>query len=200
MTLTNNYYLLLYLFCFIFLLGILLGIYQADFFTGFLWVTEFTLIFILLILLFYLNVVDLMYYVNAPVIYSFFIISVIFLFPYIYLEINYSLPFSSNIILYWEDYYESLYNVNLNDFTCLFLSYYTYNSLVIILLGLFLFIASIICVHLNLLFKFNKLKNLVFQKNLFANFFNIFSFNLLRKQHLNEQSLIIPAVKIFKKK
>lgn len=36
MTLTNNYYLLLYLFCFIVLLGVFLGVYQADFFTGFL--------------------------------------------------------------------------------------------------------------------------------------------------------------------
>lgn len=200
MTVTNNYYLLLYLFCFIFLLGVLLGIYQADFFTGFLWVTEFTLIFIILILLFYLNVVDIIYYTYTPIIYMFFSSLLFFLFPYFYFESVYILPYSSNLFIYWEDYYEALYNVNVNDFTCLFLSYYTYNSLVIILLGVFLFIASIICVHLNLLFKFNKIYSLVCQKNIFFNFFNLFSFNLLRKQNLNEQSLILPAVRIFKKK
>jgi len=53
----NIYYALLYLFLEIVLLGIVLGLLQMDFFTGFLWVIEFTVIFVAVLLLFYINVV-----------------------------------------------------------------------------------------------------------------------------------------------
>jgi hypothetical protein len=46
---------LLYLFVEIFYFGIFISIYQMDLFTGFLWVTEATVIFIATLLLFYLN-------------------------------------------------------------------------------------------------------------------------------------------------
>ncbi len=52
----NLYYILLYVFIEIVLFGLFICLYQLELFTGFLWVAEFTIIFIAVVLLFYLNV------------------------------------------------------------------------------------------------------------------------------------------------
>ena len=51
----NSFYLLLYFFLFTFLVGLFIGTYQMELFTGFLYVLEITVIFMLLLVLFYLN-------------------------------------------------------------------------------------------------------------------------------------------------
>ena len=51
----NVYYGMLYLFLLIFYFGLLMSLLQLELFTGFLWVTELTVLFIFLLLCFYLN-------------------------------------------------------------------------------------------------------------------------------------------------
>jgi CDP-diglyceride synthetase len=52
---SNIYYVLVYLFLQILYFGLILSLLQLELFTGFLWVTELTILFIFLILCFYLN-------------------------------------------------------------------------------------------------------------------------------------------------
>lgn len=52
----NTYYILMYTLIIFIFFGIFLCMYQAELYTGFLWVTEFSVIFISIVLLFYLNV------------------------------------------------------------------------------------------------------------------------------------------------
>ena len=169
---TNLYYLLLYLFLEIFLFGIFLSIIQMDLFTGFLWVTEATAIFILVIVLFYLNSKGNWLKLNLKI-YKFFYFF-IFLF-FIFFSLNYISEFENyifielNIIDIWDDYYEAINNINNNDFLSLFLSYYYFNSFELLLLGLLLLLGSIICINL---YKINY--NIKIQN--YDNFFNFFNF------------------------
>lgn len=195
----NIYYLLLYLFIFIFLMGFILCFFQADFYTGFLWVTEFTLIFVILLLLFFLNITPNINYCYFNTYLYAMLIIVVFSFMIFSHSFSNSIPFSTNLFIYWDDYYESLNNINLNDFSSLFLGYYVFNSTIIIILGLILLITTLICVILNTSIKNfkSKLPSSTFH---LKNFLFLYSFQFLRKQHLHTQSLIIPTVKVFKKK
>ncbi len=200
---TNLYYLLLYLFLEIFLFGIFLSIIQMDLFTGFLWVTEATAIFILVIVLFYLNSKGNWLKLNLKI-YKFFYFF-IFLF-FIFFSLNYISEFENyifielNIIDIWDDYYEAINNINNNDFLSLFLSYYYFNSFELLLLGLLLLLGSIICINL---YKINyniKIQNY----DNFFNFFNFFNdfinYFFYRKQNLFKQQNNLSSTKIFKKK
>jgi len=187
------------LFIFIFFIGFVLCFFQADFYTGFLWVTEFTLIFVLLMLLFFLNVVPVINYFHFNNYLYFFIFTIIFSFIVFSDTCSSCISFSTNLFIYWDDYYESLTNINLNDFTNLFLGYYVFNSTIIIILGLVLLITTFICVMLNTSIKNFKSKLPVSTFQL-KHFLFLYSFQFLRKQHLHTQSLNIPSIKIFKKK
>jgi hypothetical protein len=61
---SNVYYVLVYLFLQILYFGLILSILQLELFTGFLWVTELTILFIFLILCFYLNAEGSFFYLN----------------------------------------------------------------------------------------------------------------------------------------
>ena len=52
----SSFNVLLYIFLEVIYLGLVVGLYQLDFFTGFLWAAEFTVVFVILLLLFYLYV------------------------------------------------------------------------------------------------------------------------------------------------
>lgn len=54
-----------------------------------------------------------------------------------------------NFIDLWEDYYEVLFNVNMNDFRVLIIGYYFINLIEFILIGLILLVGSVVCVNLN---------------------------------------------------
>ncbi len=89
----NSFYLLLYFFIFTFLVGLFISTYQMELFTGFLYVIEITVVFMLLLVLFYLNFKG-----STPVksstnkyIYMFFTI-LVFVTPMLYLEKEMYLP------------------------------------------------------------------------------------------------------------
>lgn len=201
----NIYYSLLYLFIQIVLFGLFIAFYQMELFTGFLWVVEGTVIFIALLLLFYLNVDSNYLKVDFKSI-NFYYIYILFFFFVICFEYNhfYSfdlyLPLLLNYIDLWEDYYESIFNTNMNDFLLLYISYYNVNSIEFLLIGFFLLIGSVVCVHLN-----KTQKNLKLQK--VQPFFQVFNWSVdfinyvfMRKQNLNTQANAHSTLRIFKKK
>lgn len=105
-----------------------------------------------------------------------------------------------NNIFYWDDFYETLGNTNVNDFTAFLISYYTINSYLLLTIAFLILIGSLVCVNLNKLVRINKVKNLhqLFQ---YYNFFKTnLSFSFIRQQNLVLQEKQIAATRIFKKK
>lgn len=199
---SNIYYILLYVFFEIFLFGIFISIIQMELFTGFLWVAEFTLMFICVIFLFYLNASG--FFEKKNKIKNFYYYLILFLFFFINYENNGEfenfLPVELNIIDLWDDYYESLFNTNTNDFMGFLLGYYYLNSFEFILIGFLLLIGSVACVNL---FKINKLNRIVVFDSFFKvfNFFKDFSeYVFMRKQNLVKQNNASSSTRIFKKK
>ena len=201
----NVYYVLLYLFIEVFFFGIFISIYQMELFTGFLWVVEATIIFIMLILFFYLNIdgvqpkIDLKF-IRLSYMLGFFFFFLFFNSFYFLGEVENYIIFYLNSIDLYENYYEALNNTNMNDFMLLFISYYSINSFEFILIGVLLLVGSIVCVNLNKSNKFLKVQK-------YSNFFNIFnifsdyiSFFFMRKQNLHDQANFKPSLRVFKKK
>jgi hypothetical protein len=192
----------MYLFLNIILIGIYLGLVQGELFTAFLWVIEFTLIFIVLLFLFYLNVEGYSFQITLN--YSMFLFFLFFLFwlitqsYFIYYDSNFFLVFF-NIFL-WEDYYEAFNNKSLNDFLVLTISYYSFNSVELLLIGCILLIGSVICVLLNRIQKFIKNNNFLKVYFQMSNILNYKNFFFLRKQNFNKQSFYNPSLRVFKKK
>lgn len=199
----NIYYVLLYLFIQVFLFGVYLGVSNLEFFTGFLWVIEGTIVFIFLLLLLYINFKG---YINSYDMNIFFFNKSVYFFTILFFSVFfYNIEESYLINLFmvtplWDDYYESIYNTNMNEFTQLLLSYYSFNSIIFIIVGLLLLIGSIVCVNL---FKVSKNYRL-YTYNSFFSFFSLFTdvvnYNFIRKQNLNNQNMGTPSTKLFKKK
>jgi len=88
----------------------------------------------------------------------------------------------------------------MNDFSVLFVSYYTVNSLEFLIIGVILLVGSVICVNLH---KTNKNKRIESYGN-FLTFFNFFkdsvNYIFTRRQNLHNQNIATPSTKIFKKK
>lgn len=196
------YYSLLYLFLEIFYFGIVLSFNQVELFTGFLWVVEYIVIFVFLLMLFYINSQgDFKVNKNYLYKYSYLIIIIIFLFFYPLTWYN-NFTFIINLytITYWDDYYESFNNLNMNDFVGLYISYFTFNSLEYILIGFLLFLGSLLCICLFRLTKVIKFKNykLFFKTFKLTQSYNFSTF--MRKQNLNKQANTQPSVKKFTSK
>ena len=201
----NPYYVLLYMFLEIFFFGIFISIYQMELFTGFLWVTECTVVFVSLLLLFYLNVEGNQVRLNLKIFrlyYSFglFVIFSLFSIYSFCSEFECYTPLAFNFIDLWDDYYEALYNVNSNDFTMLTISYYSLNSAEFIFLGLLLLVGSVVCVHLNKAQKSLKVQKYNYTLNVFDFFKDFVNYVFMRKQNLNDQTLNPASLRLFKKK
>lgn len=200
----NLYYTLLYVFIEIVLLGIFICLYQLELFTGFLWVAEFTIVFIAVVLLFYLNIdgLHLKYNLNLNNI-SYYITSFLILILYLnlnlYSELELYLPLELNYIDFFDNYYESINNHMMNDFIPLTLSYYYINSSEFLSIGFLLLIGSVACVNL---YKYNKNYSIVKQSNL-LNIFDFFkdfiNYTFIRKQNLNKQTMHDPSLRSIKK-
>jgi hypothetical protein len=203
---TNNnlYYILLYVFIEIVLLGLFICFYQLELFTGFLWVAEFTIIFIAVILLFYLNIdgLHLKYNININSI-LYYIPSILILLVFFNFDLNSELelftPLELNYIDFFDNYYEAFNNKILNDFTALTISYYIINSIEFISVGILLLIGSVACVNL---YKSNKNYSIVKQStvlNTFDFFKDFINFTFIRKQDLNKQTAQTSTIRSIKK-
>ena len=201
----NIYYVLLYIFVEIFLFGLFISLLQMEFFIGFLWVVECTVIFIALLLLFYLNVEGNQLRFNLKsfrLYFSFFLFGLFILTNNFLFISNYEfyLPLFFNNTDLWDDFYEALYNSNMNDFRALTIGYYSINSFEFIIIGLILLIGSVVCVNLNKLQKSIKLYKYSLYFNIFDYFKDLMNFTFMRKQNLNNQSITSSSIRIFKKK
>lgn len=201
----NVYYVLLYMFLEIFFSGIFISIYQMELFTGFLWVTECSVVFISLILLFYLNVEGNQVRLDLKVFrlyYSFglFVIFAIFMCFSYGTEFELYVPLALNFIDVWDDFYEALANTNSNDFMMLTISYYSLNSVEFILIGVLLLVGSVVCVNLNKMQKSLKVQKYSNTLDVFDFFKDFVNYVFMRKQNLVDSSLYSSSLRIFKKK
>ena len=176
-----------------------------ELFTGFLWVTECTIVFISLLLLFYLNVEGAQVRISLKIFklyYSLGLFSVFSAFS-IYsfgAEFESYTPLAFNFIDIWDDYYEALYNVNTNDFLMLTISYYSLNSAEFIFIGIILLVGSVVCVHLNKSQKSLKVQKYVYTLDVFEFFKDFVNYIFMRKQNLNNQTFGSASLRVFKKK
>ena len=199
----NIYYTLFYMFVYFFLVGLFLSFFQLEFFTGFLWLIELTIIFVYLLLLFFLNFKgnisnfkkENKFLLNVTPLLSVFFINLVF-----YKESELLIKDEFINILLWEDYYECLCNYNMNDFQSLLISYYYFNSVDFIIIGVILFFGSIACVNLFKINRTDQNNNTYDFISTFDFFLNNISFVFLRKQNLTNQNLTIPGIRFIKKK
>ena len=105
-----------------------------------------------------------------------------------FLHYDFTLVDELNSSINWEDYYEAANNVYMNDFVGLYISYYIFNSLEFILIGVLLFFGSIICICLFRLTKVVKFKNY----NSFLKLFKI-SQNFLFNSFMRRQNIVSQA-------
>jgi len=195
----NIFMSLIYLFFIILFFGFFLSLIQMELFTGFLWVAEFTVIFILLILFFHLNVEGSNFQIYFKINYFYYYIilsNFLFFFFFWFFNFNFenSVLDNFNNFEVYDNYYEAFNNYLMNDFTLLKISYYEINSLEFISVGLLLLFGSVVCVVLNK----NKTKIKNFFISDYLHFFKNYYF-FLRKQNPITQSNFLPSIRIFKK-
>jgi len=197
----NVYKILFNLFIYILFIGIYLNLIQLDVIVGFLWVLEITIIFCSTIVLLFLNS-DLSnkYTQNFNSYFKFLFFFILFIFLCIHIE-NTDLNMYNNFISsdIWEDFYLSVGVEYLNDLTSLFYSFYLLNSFAYIVIGVSLFISSLIIINLNKIQKSNKNFNDLRFFGIFDIFKNFIETLYLRKQDLTKQNIRNSNIKIFKK-
>lgn len=189
---------------FIFLVGFELSFMQVGLFLGFFWVIEFTVIFIIVLLILYLNTKLIL--PSKPLKMSLLRVQAVMLLGLFCLPIpficNLDNAVMQSLFVYYpiDNVYLSLSIKQKNDFIGLFFSYYHLNSMVFLLVGILLFIGSLVCVTLNVLLRSLKKK----EGAAFSTSFNFFSthtnYLILRRQSLVSQSFNQPATKSTLKK
>lgn len=199
----NIFYSLLYVFIQLLFFGIFIAYYQMEFYTGFLWVAEFSIVLVFLILLIYLNT-------DGYIKYNYFLTSIKFSY-FVLIAVFFSLTIKVNNITMpydflfdfnslWDDYYEALNNVSINDFNGVFNSYYVFNSFELLLFAFLLLFGTLLCVSIYK--SFFTYKSIPYSS--FFSVFNYFSlkinFNFLRQQNLHSQTSVPASNKIMKKK
>lgn len=199
----NIFYALVYFFLELLFLGIFTAFYQMELYTGFLWVAEFSIVLVFLILLIYLNTDGYLKYTNftSALRYLYlFAVSIPIIFSIRYSHIHMPYDFIFDYVTLWDDFYESLHNVATNDFNGLFISYYVINSFEFVVFALLLFFGTLLCVALYRVF-------FVYKLIPYSNFFSIFDFfsiklnyNFLRHQNLHKQTSTPASNRVIKKK
>lgn len=189
MYLTNPFYTLMYFFITTLLLGLLIAYYNLEFFTGFLYVLEVTVVFIMLILFFFFNFKSSNssqkneYTFLWPV-----FLSAIFIMPTFYSEEENMLPDMFRTHNLWDDYYQAINQSVMNDFAGLFISYYLIHSLEFIIIGFILFIGSVGCITLYSILGFSKRVTYNLLINFISSFNKIYNILFMRKQNMIYQA------------
>lgn len=195
----NLYFSLIYFFFIIIELGCFLGIINLELLSGFLWLIEFTIFFILLILFFFLNNEGFIFQfqLKISVFLNFWFLGVFYLWLYIYwfffLGENF---FLHNFCIneFYINFYESIKNFLNNDFIGFKLSYYDFNRIEFLLFCFLLLFVSFICINCN---------KVQFFLTLYSYFNYIYflkqTFVFLKKQNLSNQANFLPSIRIFAK-
>ena len=191
------------IFVFYFNLGFLSFFSNLDLFGALFWLSELTVIFVILILSIFFNAGSRKEVKNLNL--KVFFISLIWFFLVLfspltlYSELNNESSEFLNFGILWINYYESLSNTNLNDFLTLFLLMFRYCSFEFAFFGFLLLVGSLFAISF---FSFSKLVERRSLKSIF-NFFDYYKFNtqqlFMRKQNLKKQESRIPSYSVFKR-
>lgn len=198
----NNYYIVLYTIFLMFLFAANLVALDLDIFAGLLLMIESVVILMLFFLIIYLtpnisfNTKNQKWKVYIVLL---IVITITTIYSYMNLGAYWFYPFSINS-LFFDNFYEALHDLYVNDLMGIFVSMYITNSLLLVIIGLLLLIASIICVVL--VSFFTKSRNYSFKNflNIFTIFKTCYSFIFLRKQNLAKQGRSTASTRIFNKK
>lgn len=184
----NFFFSSVYSFLFFFLSGIFLAYFNLEFLTGFLYVVEVTVFFILLLFFFFLNADGSFYTKKKNFLFT-------FLFFFLFFQFYYYEGFFLilNLFFFWNSYYEALYYSVLNDIHGLFLSYYYFNSLIFFIFGFLIFLTSVLCILMLKNSKTSHVEAIFSTTNLIKFFEQMLSFEFIRQQNLNFQSLRKPV-------
>lgn len=198
----NNYYIVLYTIFVMFLFAANLVMLDLDIFAGLLLMIESVVILMLFFLIIYLSPNVAMNYKNQKwKVYVTLSIAVMLLstFSYMNLGLSWFQPFSVGS-RFLDNYYEALNELFVNDLMGVYINMYITNSLLLVIIGFLLLIASIICVVI--VSFFTKLRNYSFKNflNLFSILKTCYSYIFLRKQNLSKQGRSSASTRIFNKK
>lgn len=198
----NVYYIVLYTIFLILIFSVNLITLDLDIFAGLLLLIESVVILMLFFLIIYLtpniNVNHKLQKWQVWLI-TVIIISITSIISYVNLS-NENFFYFSLSSIFLDDIYEALNDLNTNELVGIYITLYWTNSILLIIVGLLLLIASIICVVLVSFFTKNRNYNI----DVFLDLYNIaktcYSFIFLRKQNLSKQGRNITSTRIFKKK
>lgn len=201
----NIFYVTFYFFLLMLYFGLFLCLYQIELFTGFLWLAECVVIFVFLLFLFFLKTVGTWNRLKIQI-YSYTYLGVFLGFIFLIFGFSYPnyiehfIPTELNIIDMWDDYYEALNNTNVNDLVAFLISYYTFNSFELIIVGIIILIASLVCVNLNRILKNTKIQNIGVFLQMFNFFKDLVSSFFLRQQNMVDQESQVEGTRFFSKK
>jgi hypothetical protein len=198
----NAYYLVIYMIFLVFLFATNLVILDLDIFAGLLLLIESVVILMLFFLIIYLTPnINFAQKNQKWKVYIVLFIMIFILSLYSYNPLGEFFFYQFSITSYfYDDFYEALHELFVNDLMGIFVTMYITNSLLLVVVGFLLLIASIICVVL--VSFFTKLRNYSFKN--FLSIFSIiktcYSFIFLRKQNLAKQGRSTASTRIFEKK
>ncbi len=175
-------------------LGVFLSYYNLELFTGFLFVIELTVIFIIILFLFFFNFSGELR--NSRVFFYKFVI--IFFSFFFFDEFSAKLQLL-NFNFFFDNFYESQAVCIVNDLHSLFLSYYFFNGFLLFIFGFLVFLTSIICVNLLRASKVSAVAAASAALRIYDFFYDLLSFEFLRKQNLFFQNLRRPNSRIIKR-
>jgi len=185
----NPFYALMYFFINTLMLGIVIAFLNIEFFTGFLYVLEITVVFIMLILFFFFNFkTSSVNKEDKNVQYWVLMSLTLALIPTVYNEEEGIMPAELTTYNLWDDYYQALNQFIMNDFAGLYISYYLIHSLEFIIIGFFLFIGSVACVAIYTILGFSKKISYSLFLNFIASFNKIYNLFFMRKQNMIYQA------------
>lgn len=203
-TSTIMYYTVFYLLLQTVVAGLMLMYYTLDLFSAFLFLAEFVIIFISILLIFYLNV----YGTTSQNVTIFFLKRNLFLIlpsffnltNNIYCEFENISQIFLNSSIFYENYYMYLSAKTFNDFYGLFINLFSANAVPTMSVGYLLLIGSFVCVTIHSLIKTIKMINYSDFFLVFEMFKDFSKFIFMRKQNLTDQMHVTSGSRFFKKK
>jgi hypothetical protein len=198
------YYTVFYLLLQTVVSGLMLMYYNMDLFSAFLFLAEFVIIFISILMVFYLNV-----YGNINKTSNFFNLKkrFFFLIPALvntinplYSEFDSFSIFFLNSSSHYDNYYLHLFLKNFNDFYGLFINFFQTNSIPTTVIAILLLLGSFIAVNIHIQTKSIKVLKYSDFFLIFDMFVDFSKFIFMRKQNLVDQMNVSSSTRFFKKK
>ncbi len=197
------YYTVFYLLIQTVVAGLMLMYYSMDLFSAFLFLAEFVIIFICILLIFYLNVYGNTNKILSSVFFkkNFFLLIPVFfnLVNNMYSELESYSEFLLNSSVFYENYYLFLNSGVFNDFYGLYISIFNLNSIPTLIIAYLLLVGSFIAVNIHISTKSFKVLGYVDFFLMFDIFKDFSKFIFMRKQNLTDQLHTTSSTRFFKK-